>query len=95
MAVIEPIKNFDEDEDEQKRIKLIIKDQDGLEIELMVKKGAKFKDMLAKYASEARKNKSDLRLTYKGKIVGGSVTPSDLRMVDGDELEVVAEATGG
>lgn len=89
------IDEIEEKDDSETHIKLIVRDQDGVAIEYKVKKNVKFGRVLENYAEETRKNKNDLRLTYKGKILGQSTTPFDLRLQNGDEIEVVASQTGG
>ncbi|KAL0266090.1 UNVERIFIED_CONTAM: hypothetical protein PYX00_011806 [Menopon gallinae] len=94
-APMPKIDEIEEKDDSEKHIRLIVRDQDGIAIEYKVKKGVKFGRVLDNYAEETKKNKSDLRLTYKGKILSQSTTPFDLRLQDGDEIEVVASQTGG
>jgi hypothetical protein len=85
----------EEKDDSEKHVRLVIRDQDGVAIEYKVKKSVTFGRILDSYAKETHKNKSDLRLTFKGKILGQGVSPFDLRLEDGDEVEVVASQTGG
>ncbi|KCZ78518.1 hypothetical protein H311_00452 [Anncaliia algerae PRA109] len=84
-----------EEPEENKTINLIIREQDGPSIKFKTKCSVTFNRILDMYAKETGKSKHDLRLIYKGKIVGQGVTPFDLRLEDGDELEVVASQTGG
>lgn len=89
------IDEVEERDNTENHVRLVIRDQDGVAIEYRVKKSVAFRRILESYAAETQKNKSDLRLTFKGKILGHTVTPFDLRLEDGDEIEVVASMTGG
>ncbi|RVD90630.1 ubiquitin-like protein [Tubulinosema ratisbonensis] len=90
--------NYEEsnnENEETKSINLTIKEQDGPSIKFKTKSNVTFGRILDSFAKETGRSKNDMRLIYKGKIVGHGVTPFDLRLNDDDELEVVASQTGG
>lgn len=89
------VDEIEEHNDSEKHITLVIRDQDGTGIEYKVKKSVNFGRILDSYAKETQKNKIDLRLTFKGKIIAKNMSPFDLRLQDGDEIEVVASQVGG
>ena len=80
---------------EKTQLTLVIKDQDVNEIEFQVNDDVKLGKVLDNFAREIGKNSADLRLTYKGKIIGKNTTPFELGLIDREVLEVVASATGG
>ena len=75
---------------------LIVQDPgSGSEVHFKVKRDIKFERLFHSYATKRGIMADSLRFLYNGKHIHKSSTPKMLEMVDGDEIQVVAEQTGG
>jgi len=77
------------------RITLSINGADGNKFKFTVKKHAKLRELLVNYSKRARMDITSLRFRFGGEGVHEHATPADMKMEEGDEIEIFQWTDGG
>ncbi|KRH93953.1 ubiquitin-like protein smt3 [Pseudoloma neurophilia] len=80
---------------EEDRVKIIIIDNQGNQIEYKVKKTVPLGKLTEIYAKKYSKETNQLRMTWMGRNVTKSETPESLGLPDGALIEIVTPQEGG
>lgn len=86
---------FVSSEEHDSTITLVVVPQDQDRITFKVRKNGPLKKVFDAYAKHAGIQSHQIRYMYDGKNVGYEDTPKLLEMVDGDEMQVFVQQTGG
>ncbi|KAK3721051.1 hypothetical protein LTR37_003341 [Vermiconidia calcicola] len=77
------------------RLSMRIREPNGTEMVLTVRKTISMKNVMQAFAAQIRKQVKECRFTFEGQRIVGDDTPETLELEDGDLIEVFYEVTGG